>query len=77
MRGRISRSRGGEPTTDADLRARPLATLFDDLSVRAANELENAALGTVGDVLDLDTTGLPRVGISDRTLRELREILGM
>ncbi|MDX2093828.1 MAG: hypothetical protein SFX73_38700 [Kofleriaceae bacterium] len=62
---------------DADLRARPLATLFEDLSFRAANDLQNSNLVTVGEVLDLDATGLARANISLRTLKELREVLGL
>lgn len=54
--------------------SRPLASF--ELSVRAENELRNADLVTVGELLRLDRVARIRLGLSDRTLRELAEVLG-
>lgn len=54
----------------------PSATIASlELSVRAENELENAGFATVGDLLGKDRPALIRAGLSDRTARELTEIL--
>ena len=52
----------------------PIASL--ELSVRAENELENAGLATVGDLIGKDRPALIRAGLSDKTVREITEILG-
>lgn len=46
-----------------------------ELSVRATNELRNAGLVTVGEVAALNPQELLRRGLSERALREIREML--
>lgn len=46
-----------------------------DLSVRAANELRNSGLNTVGEVAALSWRELLRLGLSERALREIQETL--
>jgi hypothetical protein len=52
-----------------------LIASLGDLSIRAENELDSAGLRTLADVAGLDEQALALRGLSQKTIRELRELL--
>jgi hypothetical protein len=61
------------PAVGREVLVRPID--LDALSVRAANELHDADLELIGDIVGLDAAGLARVGITEKTRRELEDLL--